>query len=76
LGAIYLNHVPKDAAKAEKWHRKAAEQGYGPGQVGLYICYKYGDGVPKNDAMADEWYRKASEQGREGFGIGRAMLEI
>lgn len=55
--------VAKDYTRAEKYFRKAAEQGYAPAQNMLGICYEYGEGVEQDYLKAVEWYRKAAEQG-------------
>ncbi len=34
--------VARDEAEAVKWYRKAAEQGDAEGQLGLGLCYEYG----------------------------------
>jgi len=39
--------VPKGAAKAVEWYRKAAEQGDANGQNNLGRMYDAGEGVPK-----------------------------
>jgi TPR repeat protein len=57
--------VPKDAAKAVEWYRKAAEQGNAHAQFNLARMYDVGEGVPKDTAKAVEWHRKAAEQGHE-----------
>lgn len=55
--------VPKDAAQAAAWYRKAAEKGYAPAQHSLGVLYEFGRGVPADAATAAQWYRKAAEQG-------------
>ena len=55
--------VPKDAAKAAVWYRKAAEQGLAASQLQLGRLYYLGEGVPKDAAKAAAWLRKAAEQG-------------
>src|SRR5207237_606106 len=55
--------VPKDAAQAAFWYRKAAEQGYATAQASLGGMYQEGKGVPKDAGKAAFWYRKAAEQG-------------
>ena len=55
--------MPKDAAQAAAWYRKAADQGYAAAQCNLGYCYENGAGVPKDTAQAAAWYRKAADQG-------------
>ena len=50
-------------AKAVKWCRKAAEQGFAHAQFNLGVCYDNGQGVQQDYAEAVKWYRKAAEQG-------------
>ena len=49
-------------AKALKWYRKAAEQGYSVGQASVGECYLNGYGVKQDYAEAVKWFRKAVEQ--------------
>ncbi len=58
-----LGGVSKDSIVAEKWNRKAAEQGVLRAQLALAWMYHAGDGVAKNSPEAAKWYRKAAEQG-------------
>ncbi len=55
--------VPEDYAEAEKWYRKAAEQGFAPAQFDLGFMYFFGLGVTQDYAETARWYRKAAEQG-------------
>ena len=50
--------VPKDAAQAVKWYRKAADQGYANAQNSLGNMF-----VDQDPAEALKWYRKAADQG-------------
>ena len=65
LGMMYRKGegVPKDAAEAAKWFRKAADQGDADAQYDLALMYRSGEGVPKDAAEAVKWYRKAADQG-------------
>ena len=80
LGNCYYNGngVNKDEAEAEKWWRKAAEQGNKDAveqfrklaeqgnvaaQYNLGKCYYNGNGANKDEVEAAQWYRKAAEQG-------------
>jgi len=58
--------VPKDYAKAAKWYREAADQGYASAQLSLGHMYDKGHGVPQNYGEALKWLRKAAEQGDAG----------
>ena len=55
--------VAQDFAKAARWLRKAAEQGYAEAQCALGILYAAGKGVVQDDTEAVQWFRKAAEQG-------------
>ena len=66
LGVMYQGGrggLVQDDGQAVQWFRKAAEQGYAPGEHDLGNMYLNGSGVPQDDAQAVAWYRKASEQG-------------
>jgi TPR repeat protein len=52
-----------DYTIAADWYRKAAEQGFVPGQLHLAALYRDGKGVVRDMVQAAEWYRKAAEQG-------------
>ncbi len=54
--------MPKDYAEAERWTRKAAEQGRAVAQYNLGWMYLNGLGVPRDHAEAAKWYRMAAEQ--------------
>ena len=53
----------QDDAVAEKWYRKAAEQGSAEAQNNLGLMFVLGRGVPQDDVEAVKWYRKAAKQG-------------
>jgi TPR repeat protein len=55
--------VTKDAVKAVKWHRKAADQGRATAQESLGFAYLVGAGVTQDFVEAGKWFRKAAEQG-------------
>jgi TPR repeat protein len=49
---------------AADWYRKAADQGFIPGEMHLAaLCRDGGKGFPRDMSQAAEWYRKAAEQG-------------
>ena len=57
---------PANYQEAEKWFRKAANQGHAGAQDKLGEMYYEGHGVPKNYKKAEEWFRKAIHQGHAG----------
>jgi len=78
LGIAYLGHgVPRDAGKAAKWLRKAAEQNSMAAQFLLARLLQTGEGVPRNDREAFEWYEKAGLGGlpQANFALLARMLE-
>lgn len=56
--------LPQDNAGAEKWLRKAAENGHAEAQFQLAWSY-HGHGVPKDLKQAIKWYEKAAESGSQ-----------
>ena len=50
----------RQPAEAMKWFRKAADQGYVPGQVELGLLYFRGLGVSKDFHRAQEWFELAA----------------
>lgn len=63
LSLLYGNGrgVTRNDAEAEKWYRKAAEQGHMEAQI--LVAWHYDNGPTKNYTEAARWYRKAAEQG-------------
>jgi hypothetical protein len=55
--------LQKNYVEAEKWCRKAAQQGMAEAQAELGYAYCYGAGLPRDYAEAVKWNRKAAEQG-------------
>ncbi len=55
--------VPRNAAEAIAWYRKAADQGLPVAQHFLGIAYVNGDGVRPDDAEAARWFARAAAQG-------------
>lgn len=49
--------------EAFAWYTKAAEQGWGPAQFNLGICYNRGNGVAQDMSKALEWFNKSSDWG-------------
>jgi tetratricopeptide (TPR) repeat protein len=62
MGFCYANGqgVKKDAAKAVKMYRKAADQGLAQAQWRLGLCYYTGEGVARNAVEAYAWFSMAS----------------
>ena len=68
LGNSYFrgDGIAKNYAKALKWYRLAAAQGYDPGQCSVGGMYLNGEGVGQNYAEALKWYRQSAAQGNFG----------
>jgi hypothetical protein len=65
LGLMYLtgDGVPKDGLKAERWLRRAAEEGVSIAQNNLGLLHAMGNGVKQDSVEAARWFRRAAEQG-------------
>ena len=65
IGRMYNNGegVAQDYKEAEKWYRKAADQGDADAQDSLGWMYMSGEGVTQDFEEAAEWYRTAAKQG-------------
>jgi len=63
--------VTIDEIEAAAWFRKAAMQGYAPGQVNLGLMLEVGQGVIRDQAEASRWYRRAA---LDGFAEGQHNL--
>jgi TPR repeat protein len=63
LGWMYNDGkgVAKDKVEADKWFRKAAEQGHIDAQ--FWLGHMYSSILFSNGEEAVKWYRKAAEQG-------------
>ena len=55
--------VKKNAKKAAKWFKKAADGGDVDGMVGIARYYALGKGVNKNEQEAMKYFKKAAEEG-------------
>jgi TPR repeat protein len=86
LGLCYIHGVgvPEDRAEAEKWWRRAAEQGYTRAQCGLAgLYYSGGEGVVQDYREAAKWLLEAAEQGNteaqcrigKMYGEGKGVLQ-
>lgn len=73
LAELYANGtgVKPDAAKAARWHRKAAEQGLARAQHQLGLDYLHGEGVKPDRMEAVMWLTKAADQG-----LPQAQLDL
>jgi len=58
-----IHFSAENKTEAVLWYRKAAEQGFAPGQVALGSSYLEGEGVRQDKAEAVRWFRLAVEQG-------------
>ena len=79
--------APKDFSEAQKWFRKASEQGNSGAEIELGVLYEEGNGVPQDHAEAARWYRKAAEKGNalaqillanlylEGRGLPQSLVD-
>src|SRR5580658_3063733 len=56
---------PQDFAKAMKWWRSAADQGYGDAQFDVGHMYWFGEGIPQNAIQAYKWTLLAAQHGCE-----------
>ena len=52
--------VTQDYGKAAEWFRKAAEEGFAPGQESVAWMYFTGTGVPRDFAIAAHWLNVAA----------------
>lgn len=89
LGILYDNGqgVPRDAAEAVTWYRRAAEQGHASAQCSVGRRYHLGEGVQQKHFEATKWYRLSAEQGNpdaqhglgylssQGLGVPQDMTE-
>ena len=74
LGDMYMQGqggVPLDYAEAERWYRKAAEQGSVAAQNNMGVLHVWGYGVPQDSVEAYAWFSIAAEQGFLGAAPGR-----
>jgi uncharacterized protein len=65
--------VPRSAAEATNWYRKAADQGLAVAQHFLGLAYVNGEGVRPDDAEAARWFARAAAQ---GFSQAQYMLGL
>ena len=55
--------MSRNYAKAVRWYRRAAEQGYAAAQYDLAVMYASGRGVPRNSKEAGRWILRAAKGG-------------
>lgn len=65
--------VPRSAAEAISWYRKAADQGLAVAQHFLGLVYVNGEGVRPDEAEAARWFARAAAQ---GFAQAQYMLGL
>ncbi len=53
----------RDAAEADKWYRRAADQNHAKAQYNLGYMYRDGRGVPQDFAEAYVWFSLAASNG-------------
>ena len=77
IGDMYRSGrgVERDDAEIVYWFRRAAEQGFAPGQTQLGDMYRAGQGVSQDDAEAVRWFRCAAEQG-DPYGQTNLGLDV
>ena len=68
--------VPKSAAKAMEWFRRAAESGESAAFYNIGVLYRDGRGVPQDLEEAAKWFRESAEHGdaHGRFQLGLATL--
>ena len=71
LGWIYSSgrRVPANMAEAEKWYRRAGNNGNLKAQLALGWLYYSGEGLRRDLKEAAYWYEKAAAQGSAKAGI-------
>lgn len=76
LGEYYEYGPKPDMAKAAHLYLTAAEQGYGPAQGHVALCYLLGEGVEADAEKAAEWAAAGEKQGsaEAQFAHGAALL--
>ena len=74
LGLLYEagQWLPRDAAAAAAWYRRAAEARYVPAQWRLALLYRHGRGVPQDLAEARHWSERWEVQRCEEHELAEA----
>ncbi|EQD52972.1 Sel1 domain protein repeat-containing protein, partial [mine drainage metagenome] len=60
-------------AKAAKWYRLAAQQGYAKAQYSLGYMYAYGQGVPQNYVKACKWVALSKAGAKPGSSVDKKV---
>ena len=55
--------MTKDYAEAQKWYRKAADDGYAGAMANLGILYYNAQGVKRDLVQAYAWFARAEQRG-------------
>lgn len=79
LGDLYYNGqgLPRDAAQAASWYRRAAEQGLAGAQFNLGLMHSSGIGVPQDYVEAYKWLNLATARATQDTqGIYAAAREL
>jgi TPR repeat protein len=73
LGLLYDlgQGVPRDAAKAYSWYKRAADAGLARALFNVAVMHDSGTGVPRDTAQAATWYARAAARGH-----GRAQYNL
>jgi localization factor PodJL len=66
--------MPTDPAAAVRWFQLAANQGNGPAQLRLGMCYLEGKGVTLDLGLAYKWFSLAANQGNREAAIERDRI--
>jgi V8-like Glu-specific endopeptidase len=68
--------VPRNAAEALTWYRKAADQGLPVAQHFLALAYANGEGVRPDDVEAARWFARAAAQGFAQAQFMRGLMAL
>jgi len=68
--------VPRDAAAAIPWYRKAADQGLAVAQHSLGLAFVNADGVRPDDVEAARWFARAAAQGFAQAEFMRGLMTL
>lgn len=76
LGAL-LNFGDENNKQSVYWYKKAAKQGYAPGQSNLGTAYFVGKAIKQDHTKAVKYYRKSAVQGYAAaqINLGRMYVE-
>jgi TPR repeat protein len=68
--------LPKDAAKAAEWYRKAADQGDAAAAARLGSMYRIGEGLPRDQVQAARWYAMGAQKGNPLAQVGLGFMAM